>query len=711
MSVLEAALLLNWSDQMARHGWRGLVWISGDEEEVLDRAADIWKRGNWLSPCWVAAERPAGCDATQWLSPSRARNHLGGEHDLVVFDAVTASANFDPDAFGALSGTLRAGGLLLLLTPADWGKPRAECPAVGPYLSRLRRLLETDGSVAHWQAGAMPVLPQWPGAEPARITPIEDPDCLTVDQAEAVARLVRLKRRRPLVLTADRGRGKTAALGIACARLLAGGEREILVTAPRPAAVSSLFERLASLCPEGERQGNVFVDGRGGRVMFVAPDALSAMAERGEAGGSGSRLLVDEAAAIPAGLLGQWLEAFPRIAFATTVHGYEGSGRGFALRFRERLQRQAPNWHEFHLAAPVRWVKGDPLERLVSDLLLLDAEPPPAVSPATALVEKTWRRDRLATNEEALRDLFGLLVQAHYRTTPGDLRRLLDEPGLQVSTLDAEGQAQGVIVQGDEGGFDAELAEQVGRGERRPPGHLLAQSLAAHAGSRDALKARVRRVQRIAVHPARRREGLGRRLLDSALAAARRDGIDLLGASFGTEPGLMAFWQAQGFRAVRLGLSRETATGEHALMVVVPTSVRGEALVDELTTGFQRLLPTLLAFELKQLDPAVALRLLAEGLRPVMSAGDRRDIADVAFGYREPALARPALQALLRQAAADGCDDPALAWLVAWAFQGRDMHWLATTLDVAGRRGVMDQLRKAVARLIEGQVALGDVVR
>ncbi|WP_043510414.1 GNAT family N-acetyltransferase, partial [Halomonas sp. BC04] len=194
-------------------------------------------------------------------------------------------------------------------------------------------------------------------------------------------------------------------------------------------------------------------------------------------------------------------------------------------------------------------------------------------------------------------------------------------------------------------------------------------------------------------------------LIESALAAARRGGVDLLGASFGAEPGLMAFWQAQGFRAVRLGLSRETATGEHALMVVMPTSVRGEALVGELTTGFQRLLPTLLAFELNHLDPAVALRLLAEGPSPVMNAADRRDIDDVAFGYREPALARPALQALLRQAAIEECNDPALVWLVAWAFQNRDTRWLATTLKVAGRRGVMEQLRRAVARLIEGQVA------
>ncbi|WP_337133771.1 hypothetical protein, partial [Staphylococcus aureus] len=101
--------------------------------------------------------------------------------------------------------------------------------------------------------------------------------------------------------------------GIACARLLAAGEPEILVTAPRPAAVASLFERLEALCPAGERHGQAFLlEDR--TVCFVAPDALAERAREGQAGGPGRLLLVDEAAAIPACLLGEWLAAFPRIA-------------------------------------------------------------------------------------------------------------------------------------------------------------------------------------------------------------------------------------------------------------------------------------------------------------------------------------------------------------------------------------------------------------
>jgi len=700
--------------ELARRRWRGLVWLTGGADACRDAALALWQAGGWQAPLWVAAEVTPGLVEGDCLAPGRARSRLGGEQDLLVVDAVSAGAGFDPDAFGALAGTLRAGGLLVLMTPSDWGaRPDADYARLAEhpwhpeqlsahYLARLGRLLVAAPGVIRWPAGEAPLLPPLAEQLPrVRRAASADPDCLTDDQAEAVARLVRQRRRRPLVITADRGRGKSAALGIACARLLAAGEAEILVTAPRPAAVETLFERLAALCPGGERQGLDFRLGDR-RVRFVAPDELTRLAQAGAAGGAGARLLVDEAAAIPAALLGEWLAAFPRIAFATTVHGYEGSGRGFAVRFLERLAREAPEWQGLHLGEPIRWAADDPLEGLVNRLLLLDAE---LVSAASAMAP-VWQRvmpAELAEDESRLRALFGLLVQAHYRTTPADLRRLLDGPGVGIGALVADRSPVGVVLIGDEGGFDIELAERVARGERRPRGHLMAQSLAAHAGSREALTARLRRVVRIAVAPSHRRAGLGRRLIEQEAEQARRDGVDLLGASFGAEPGLIAFWRSLGFVTLRLGLTRETATGEHALMVARPLSERGEALVEGLAARFQRALPGLLAFELRELAPEIAAALLAEGEGAALDAADRRDVEDVAFAQREPALARPALQALVRHALARGvpAGDASLSLLMAWGFQGASTERLATRLGVTGRRDVTVRLRQAAAALIQ----------
>ncbi|WP_290907057.1 GNAT family N-acetyltransferase [Halomonas sp.] len=703
--------------ELERRCCRGLVWLTGEAGACRHAALALWQGGSWQSPLWVAPEAPRGLVEGDCLAPGRASTRLGGEQDLLVLDAVSEGAGFDPDAFGALAGTLRAGGLLVLMTPPDWGaRPDADYARLAEYpfrpeqlsaryLARLAGLLDAAPEVIRWPAPGAPFLPplleQLPRVPAPAVDPASaDPDCLTDDQAEAVARLVRQRRRRPLVITADRGRGKSAALGIACARLLAAGEAEILVTAPRPAAVESLFERLATLCPAGERHGLDFLLGDR-RVRFVAPDELTRLAQAGAAGGAGARLLVDEAAAIPAALLGVWLSAFPRIAFATTVHGYEGSGRGFAVRFLPRLTREAPEWQGLHLGEPIRWAADDPLEGLVNRLLLLDAEPVPAAS----AMAPAWQRvmpAELARDETRLRALFGLLVQAHYRTTPADLRRLLDGPGVGIGALVSDESPVGVVLTGDEGGFDTELAERVARGERRPRGHLMAQSLAAHAGSREALTARLRRVVRIAVASSHRRAGLGRWLIEQEAEQASRDGVDLLGASFGAEPGLIAFWRSLGFVTLRLGLTRETATGEHALMVARPLTKRGEALAAELATRFQRALPGLLAFELRELSPEVAAALLSEGEGPALDAADRRDVTDVAIGHREPALARPALQALVRHALARGVpvDDESLCLLVAWGFQGASTERLAARLGLSGRREVTARLRQAAAELL-----------
>jgi len=642
--------LLCHAARLKRRRARRLVWLASGATTGRRRALALWQSRDWHAPLWVGekkvsdetlAEPPA-------LPAAKARTRLGQEHGLVVFDA---SAGFDPDALGALGGTLTAGGLLVLITPEEWGStPDADYRRIADYphdpqalsahyLARLARLLAHDAGVVAWPArAAAPRLPRL-AAMPEKAPAPDDPDCVTPDQARAVARVTRLKRRRPLVITADRGRGKSAALGIACARLLAAGVAHIVVTAPRPDAAAALFAHAEAL-----------IGGRSPALEFIAPDALTAKVEAGTLGGDGSYLMVDEAAAIPPALLGRWLAAFPRIAFATTVHGYEGSGRGFALRFRERLDRQTPGWQALELETPVRFAPSDPLEATLARLLLLKAEPP--MPDAGSEQGVSWlERSALAIDEPTLEALFGLLVQSHYRTTPGDVRQLLDGPATRIGVLGAAKAPAGVVVMREEGGFDADLAEHVARGERRPQGHLLAQSLAAHVGCRQALTARWQRITRVAVHPETRRQGAGSELLCHARAAAQDSGADLLGATFGAEAGLVAFWRAAGFTPVRLGISRDTTTGEYALMVARALTPRGEEVLAELTQRFVAELPALLAFELDGL-PVDALALLLGTLPPpTLSAALRRDLHDVAYARRDPRLARPALQALAVAAA------------------------------------------------------------
>lgn len=728
------AALVHHAQRLSLRRWRQLVWLRGDAQQCRGVAQALYQAHAWQAPLWVGsrswvddqargtqtspgnqtnAVNQQRVDLPPLLSPQKARSRLGAEHQLIVLD--THDSGFDPDALGALAGTITAGGLLVLITPHPWGDTPdpdyarfADYPWQWPdlstrYLARLARQLEASPQVVRWHVGHALHLPRLPAASASHQQRDShqcfagDSACLTDDQAQAVRQLVGLKRRRPLVITADRGRGKSAALGIACARLLTQQPRRIVLTAPRLSAVESVFERVMALCPQGRRvaPGHVVLE-QGSELLFLTPDVLTEQVNAQQQGGNGSYLLVDEAAAIPAALLGQWLSAFPRIAFATTVHGYEGSGRGFALRFRATLDRLTPEWKTLTLETPIRWRQGDPLESVVNQLLLLKAALPIAQhsghTVATPLIDRDW----LAKHDHALEKLFGLLVQSHYRTTPSDLRQLLDGPDTTLRIIEQAGEPQAVLVTREEGGFDHELANHVARGERRPQGHLLAQSLATHMGSRDALTARWRRVARIATHPERRREGLAKTLLHNDMDAASQQGVALYGAAFGAEASLLQFWLALGFTPVRLGLTREASTGEFAVMVARALTVEGEQVVADLSQRFQAGLPGLLAFELNTLPAAVLVLLLGQLPRVPLSDCEWQDIEDVARAHRDPVLARAALQAWVREIShcpLSEAQQQAHQQLAAWAFQNKA---LATTHGDA-----VSALRQAAVTLLE----------
>ncbi|WP_244890903.1 tRNA(Met) cytidine acetyltransferase TmcA [Modicisalibacter xianhensis] len=721
--MFDTSTLNNLCDRLSARRHRALLWIAAPVGQAIPRAHALWQARGWQAPLWLGPD--PGLSGIAALPVAKARTRLGGEHDLVIVDAVSPQAGFDPDAFGAISGTLRAGGLMVLLTPETWclGAPGPDADyarlAAWPhtaeslnarFLARLSRRLIESPHVLRWWSGEHLSELDLPEADVmATATPPDDQACLTHDQARAVGRLTRLRRRRPLVLTADRGRGKSAALGIAAARRLQHGERCLWITAPRPAAVEPLFERLMALLPEGRREGNAFrvvIEGASAEVRFLALDVLLEALQAPDIDArSPPTLFVDEAAAIPAPLLGRWLNAFPRIAFATTVHGYEGTGRGFALRFRGRLARETPDWRELHLVQPVRWAEGDPLEAVTRDLLLLEAEPADDVRAAEALFAHPMRivpldRNRLASDDACLSELFGLLVQAHYRTTPADLRQLLDGPGTHLLAAYAGGVCVGVCQASEEGGFPADLALAIALGQRRPRGHLLAQSLAAHAGHVAAAEARWCRITRIAVHPAARRRGVGRSLVETLAQQMQDRGIARLGVSFGAEVSLVAFWRSLGFVSLRLGLSREASSGEHALMMGraldAPAAIELACLGQE----YRNLLPNLLAFELGGLEPELAAALLREGKPPVIDETTRARVAWFAQGGGELATVRPWLAmawlAWWRDPARTR-NDAELSALVGPLFQG------GNGVQFAGRKAQLAHWRDLAARLLTWQ--------
>lgn len=172
-------------------------------------------------------------------------------------------------------------------------------------------------------------------------------------------------------------------------------------------------------------------------------------------------------------------------------------------------------------------------------------------------------------SEAGLSDAFGLLVDAHYRTTPADLRQWMDDPAARSWRALINGKIVGVLWGAVEGGLSDGLAQQVASGKRRIRGHLLPQSLASHSGFPEAASLHGLRIIRIAVSAQARRSGIGRSLVAAATAGAEHEGLDFTGTSFGGSSDLYAFWDSCGLAFVRAGLQQDATSGEYPVQMVL----------------------------------------------------------------------------------------------------------------------------------------------
>ena len=706
-----SALLDELHAQAGACGHRRCLVLGGDPAWIRAQLLGVERRDHW---CWVGDEAVEGVG--RQVPMRQAAGLLGQDNRVVVFDAYSG---FHPDAFGAVSGTVCGGGVLILLAPplAQWpafadpdGLRYVATPELLPqmgrrFITRLAARLRSDPATLCVEQGQpWPVLPKTTMA-PAEVASVSDPDCATEAQAEAVAAVIKTvtgHRRRPLVLSADRGRGKSSALGIAAARLMMQQSRQILVSAPSPRAVEAVFahaERVLAATGEPAcRQGQA-LHWQESRLIFIAPDEL--LRQRPVC----DLLLVDEAAAIPTSLLTDMLARYARLVYATTLHGYEGTGRGFALRFQQILARECPQWRRVHLKAAIRWRDHDPLEALVFNCLGLDAEAAelPARRPTPSdCVFRRLSQDELAAHPAWLEQLFGLLVLAHYQTTPSDFRQLLDAPDLAIFAGFHEQRIVATALVSREGSLPAELSHGIWAGERRLRGHLMPQSLMAQAGFVEAGALRYGRIMRIAVHPGLHRSGLGQALYRNIRAWAQDVGLDGIGASFGATGDLLRFWHSVQCRLLRLGISRDTVSGCHSALVMQPLSEPGRALAAAAERRFYEQLPGGLMRALVGLEPEKVVTLLAQAPGDwTLSQADRRDAAAFGWGRRPLELVLPALQQTVwhyrtRLATLTGAG-PVL--LVTVVLQGRDWRTAAQETGLPGRKAAETALRQALTQL------------
>lgn len=258
----------------------------------------------------------------------------------------------------------------------------------------------------------------------------------TLDQAKAL--LVFLEAcsdvtssRGTIAMTAARGRGKSAAMGLCLAGALSLGYSNIGVTAPEPENLVSVFDfivrGLAALKFQEHLDYTIKYNAARGRdvtkcvvaiqmhrshrqiIQYIAPNEPDKLA-------SAELVAIDEAAAIPLPVVKKLMNPDRLTFLSSTVNGYEGTGRALSLKLikdlRDRKSSGVVEAHaaanaivgpkakkgdvkvheqrwaaaanaaaessgssllkEIELSTPIRYAPGDPIESWLNKLLCLD---------------------------------------------------------------------------------------------------------------------------------------------------------------------------------------------------------------------------------------------------------------------------------------------------------------------------------------------------
>ncbi|KXH48293.1 hypothetical protein CSAL01_05658 [Colletotrichum salicis] len=313
----------------------------------------------------------------------------------------------------------------------------------------------------------------------------------TTDQAKALLTFVdaiaEKTLRSTVTLTAARGRGKSAAMGVAVAAAVAHGYSNIFITSPSPENLKTLFEFvfkgfdalgyadhadysiIQSTNPDFNKaivRVNIHRAHRQ-TIQYIRPQDAHVL-------GQAELVVIDEAAAIPLPLVRKLMGPY-LVFMASTINGYEGTGRSLSLKLIKQLREQSRpgaktgedtevadrttgkaskdqgssqssrSLREITLSEPIRYAQGDSVEKWLNKLLCLDATLPKAKASAQGCPDPSQcellkvNRDTLFSfhpiPEKFLQQMVALYVASHYKNSPDDLQLMSDAPAHELYVL------------------------------------------------------------------------------------------------------------------------------------------------------------------------------------------------------------------------------------------------------------------------------------
>ncbi len=458
---------------------------------------------------------------------------------------------------------------------------------------------------------------------------------ITQDQISSLYTLERIlkrwMRKEAVVITADRGRGKSASIGIfigALAKMKAGqghlGRFLVLVTAPEEYNVYTLFEFAAKTLQMLGEDIKVYksppeIRGKGFVIAYYPPYDSTKIAKRDKP----EVIVVDEAAGLPIPILFKLLDLSNKTIYSSTIHGYEGAGRGFSIRFIEALKKRTDVvTHFISMSEPIRYSKGDPIESFVFEALLLKAEPPKLsdedyedINNMNVFIERADLDKWFLLDSKDLRSFIGIYVFAHYRNEPKDLGILADAPHYEAYALKTSTNkiVTSVLVAKEGMLPDSLIREIYINKQAEPSGHLIPVAVEKHYRSMEFPKLRGVRVVRIATHPRAMRRGLGSKALRLIEGVFRERGYDWIGSSFGANPQLIRFWLKNRYVPIHISPKRHKVSGEYTVVVLKPLKKTLEGVIRRYYREFRIRFLEWLRYVHYDIEPELARELLVGG--------------------------------------------------------------------------------------------------
>jgi len=553
----------------------------------------------------------------------KSKDYMGKTYDFLVLDMYKS---LTPDDLGRIIGTVRGGGLIFFLVE-DFENfenitttfhehlltPPYELKDVKKIFEKRfkRKLLEYEGILIYDTEKG--IIKDVPPEEKDVIFPerkrIILPDktrfseriyrvCYTQDQVEALKLLESvLDKNKAIVLIADRGRGKSAVLGLAISALTEilldkKGKYDIGITSPSIDNIETLFEFLElGLKKLGIEFKKV------SRRKFIIKNKIF-IEYREPADIVDKRydfLFVDEAAGISITILYDYLKRYKRLVFSSTVHGYEGAGRSFSVRFLKHLKEKTSfDVLEYKMREPIRYNDGDPVERWLFDTLLLDAEPAPIdendiklISDKRAKFYKVPLEKWFEKEEDKLRQFVGIYILAHYQNRPNDVAMIADAPHHDGFSLELESNKVVTAIQiAYEGGIPEETINRMLK-DYKPKGNIIPDVVAKHFREKEFPKLKGLRIVRIATHPEVQGRGLGSLALRGLSEWCKKNKYNWIGSGFGATEELVNFWQRNGFVVVHISPEKNRVSGEYSVIVLKPLDQKTEEIVKKLNYEFR----------------------------------------------------------------------------------------------------------------------------